>query len=236
MRKDGVENGNNKNILVLAILILTLAVGTTGATFAYFALSASNTGTITGASAKVETQLEVEKILPTTGNPGTGVMVPQYSANTTKRTNALKNAIDGGCVDANNNIVCQVYKIEYRNKSTATLRTNATLTLESQMTNLKWYTLANASDIATLPASATYTYPASFTTEYGNAKTTTTLGTAEEVSANNYRYWYVVIWIEEQGEDQYSDDGDKTFDGTIEIQITDTTGTPLRGLTSTFTG
>ena len=225
-----------KKITVLATLIVTLLMGTISATYAYFAISATNNDVITGTSAMVNSELIVTPVLPAEGSQNSGVMVPQYSANPDRSTNALKTAIDGGCVDGNSNIVCQVYKIQYKNGSGAAIRINSTLTLESQMSNLKWYTIATANNAATAPTTVTYTYPASFTTAYGNLKSTTTLGNSDVLNANSYRYWYVAIWIEEQGTDQYSVDGNKTFNGTVEVQATDAQGNEIRGLTSTFTG
>ncbi len=233
------KNNKEKNkILALIILIVTLTVTTTGATYAYFALSATNTGTITGTSATVGGTLTVARILPTdtNWNSSTKVMVPQLSANTTSRTNALKTAIDGGCVDANNNVACQVYRITFLNQGNAEIRINSLLSLTSTMTNLKWYTVKEQNDIASIPASVTYTYPGSFTAKYGNAKSITALGASQTLNSNNYRYWDVVLWIEETGNDQYSADGNMNFTGDVTIQATDSSGAVIQGITSTFTG
>lgn len=234
--RDGSNKSEPKKIFGLVALIVTLVICTTGATYAYFAISATNNNVISGTSARVGNTLTVTKILPTSANAGTGVMVPQYSSNTTKRTNALKTAIDGNCVDANGNVACQVYKIEYQNTSSSAIRINSTLTLTSTITNLKWYTLKEVNDSTTSGSSPTYVYPGSFTSAYGNAKSITALGSANVLNTNNYRYWYVVIWIEETGSDQYSADGDKTFTGTVNVQATDAAGNTINGITSTFTG
>ena len=233
---DAIESKDRKKIITLIILIVTLMISTTGATYAFFALSATNNNVISGTSAKVDKEITVTKILPASNSTNTGVMVPQLSANTSTSKNALKQAIEGGCVDANGNIACQVYKITFQNKSTADFRTKASLTLTSTITNLKWYTLVTANDAASVPASPTYSYPASFTAKYGNAKSVTALGAHLELTVNKYRYWYVAIWIEEQGSDQYSADGNKTFTGVVQIDATDQSGNTISGVTSTFTG
>ena len=228
-----IQKKNRRRTGILTILIVTLMISTTGATYAFFALSATNTGTITGETAAVGSDtLAVEEVLPTATN--TGVMVPQYSANDNK--NVLKSAIDGGCVDANTNIVCKVYKVSYQNDSTSTIRINSTLTLTSTMTNLKWYTIATANNVTTNPSSATYSYPATFTAKYGNAKSVTALGDAQTLDPTKWRYWYVVIWVEEMDNDQYSADGNNNFTGEVAVQLTDASGNVLQGLTSTFTG
>lgn len=234
MEKSTNNHKEKNKIIGLVILIVTLMVSSTGATYAYFALSATNNNIISGTTAKVESELIVTKVLPAT--TGTGVMVPQNSANTTKSTNALKTAIDGGCIDANTNVACQVYKITFQNKSSAALNINSLLTLTSDITNLKWYTLKEENNVASVPASVTYSYPASFTAKYGNAKSVTTLGSAQKLNVNYYRYWYVAIWVEETGNDQYSSDGNKTFTGKVDIQAIDASGNAIQGLTSTFTG
>ena len=229
------QKNPKKRTAILAILIVTLMISTTGATYAFFALSATNTGTITGETATVgEDTLSVTEVLPTSSSTNTGVMVPQYSAYNNR--NALKSAIDGGCVDGNTNIACKVYKVSYQNSSSSTIRVNSTLTLTSEITNLKWYTIATANNVATNPTSATYTYPATFTAAYGNAKTVTALGDAQTLDSTKWRYWNIVIWVEEKGTDQYSADGNKNFTGTVNVQLTDASGNVLQGLTSTFTG
>ena len=228
-----IKNKENKKIVALAVIIATLMISATGATYAWFALSVNNTTEISGSTAQVSSTLNVTKVLPASGSTNTGVMVPQYSA--TGNKNALKQAIDGGCVDANKNIACQVYRIEFHNTSTAGMRASATLTLTSTMTNLKWYTIKTESNVASVPTSPTYTYPGSMTDAYGNLKAVTALGSSELIDANKYRYWYVVIWVEEKGEDQYSADGNKNFTGVVQIDSTDANGN-ARGITSTFTG
>ena len=227
---------NKRKMLILVVMTLTLMVSITGATYAFFAISATNTTTITGTTAQVESDLIVTKILPTSNNAGTGVMVPQYSVNLSTHANALRSAITGGCVDANSNVACQVYEIKFQNQSTGSIRTSASLTLTSEMTNLKWYTIASGTNVASVPNSVTYTYPSDLTQSYGNAKSTTTLSGSALLGANNYHYWYVVVWIEETGTDQYGVDGNKTFTGRVDVQAVDGSGNAIQGLTSTFTG
>ena len=104
------------------------------------------------------------------------------------------------------------------------------------MTNLKWYVLKTENNVASVPASPTYSYPGSFSSVYGNAKSATALGTqSTTLDPNKYRYWYVAIWIEETGNDQYSADGNKSFTGTVQVDATDSAGN-VTGITSTFTG
>ena len=247
---DNNEYGSKKNtkrILVTSFLILLLVVSVTGATYAYFAISATNDNTISGTAADPKLELTVEKIAPAASVAT--MMVPQYSAYNNKNT--LKTAIDASCVDGNGNVVCQIYRIVIKNSSTnsAALRLRETLSLTaasgSTYNNLKWYTIAKGNNVnqATATGAQTYTYPGSFSAAYGNASTVNTLGQytgATTLSQNNYRYYYVVVWIEEIGQDQGSgaaatrkDQG--TFTGTVTVNAIDASGNTITGLTSTFT-
>jgi hypothetical protein len=229
-----MKKNKQANIFVLGALILVLMLCVTGATYAYFAISASNNNVITGTAASVSMDLQVSRVIPAASN--TNPLVPQLSVNTSKGTNALGAAISGGCVDSNNNVTCHVYRISVQNKSTARLRLIETLTLSGgTYTNLKWYTLATANDSTSLPTSVTYSYPSTFTAKYGNAKSVTSLGDSQQLSVNNYRYFYVVVWIEETGSDQNTIDLG-TYTGTVNVNAVDTSGAVINGVTSTFTG
>lgn len=235
-----MRRNRQTNIVGLGILILILMVCVTGATYAYFAISASNNNVVTGTAATVSLDLQVSRVLPTASN--TNPLVPQLSANTATQKNALKAAIDGNCVDSNDNVVCHVYKITIQNTSNARVRLNETLTLSGgTFNNLKWYTLATANDVSSVPTNFTATYPTSFTTKYGNAPSVTNLGDVQQLSVNNYRYFYVVIWIEEIGEDQGAQAANNkkdqgTYIGTVEVNAVDENNAVIKGVTSTFTG
>lgn len=234
------EKSNSKKIIIMIVLVITLTCCITGATYAYFAIGATNNNVVTGTAASPNLSLVVTKVLPASN---TNPMVPQLSVNTTTHANALKSAIDNGCVDANSNVVCHVYKITVQNTSTnaASLRLNATITLSGgTYNNLKWYTLATDNNVASVPA-GTYTYPSSLTAKYGNLKEVTALGDQQQLSQNKYRYFYVAIWIEEIGEDQGAnavttkkDQG--TFIGEVKVNMVDASGNVVGGLTSTITG
>ena len=147
------------------VLILFVVISVTGATYAYFAVGATNNNTITGDAATIDLQLDVSRITPVSSNVNS--LVPQLSANTTTKTNVLSTAINSGCVDANNNVVCHVYKITVKNTSTVTLRLTESLILSGgTFNNLKWYTLATANNVTSVPASPSYTYPSSFNDKY----------------------------------------------------------------------
>lgn len=217
-------------------LILMMFFSITTATYAYFAISASNNNTITGTAATVNLTLDVTKIFPTANSENTGVMVPQLSESG-EVISPLANALKSGCVDANQNVVCQVYKINIQNISgTATQVVDGwvsfygdselTTNVHTTMPNLKWKLITSAN--ATTPANSV-------------------LGTGVDLEANfdknvfandivmptnsNFDY-YMIVWINEINEDQVDNSTTQrtnTFYGLIEFASSNGTG-----VTSTF--
>ena len=143
--------------LQLAVtLILVAFLSITGTTYAYFAISATNNNTITGDAATVNLTLDVSRVYPTESSDNTGVLVPQLSTSASA-TSPLNNALKSGCVDANKNVVCHVYKIIVQNVGgTATqvvdgkisFYGNAALTtnINTVMPNLKWRLVENVNE------------------------------------------------------------------------------------------
>lgn len=213
------KDNDSKKIFTMLIMVFTLMICTTSATYAYFALNATN-NVISGTAATANLTLAVSKIQPTA--TGSGALVPQYSYYGS--TNTLKNAIDVGCVDTNNNLICQVYTIVLTNSSTSNIKVDGSFTLTAaNMTNLKWYTIASGTGTA---PTTTYTYPTT-TTQYGNLKDVTTLGTNISINSGASYYYVVAVWIEETGEAQ-TDSG--TFNGVISFN-----SSGGGGVTSTIT-
>lgn len=203
-----------RNIVLTFLGLFIVLAAVSGATFAYYAFSATNNTTITGAGATAELTLAITKVSPTTSS----TLVPQT-------TSGLKTAVTSGCIDTNSNIVCQVYSITVTNKSTATATIGASLAFtygtSSKYTNLKW---ATVSDNPTSNTAATLGTTTSATT----TATSNSIGTAT-LAQNASTTFYVVIWINETGAAQNSTDYG-TYTGTV--TVTDSSG---KGLTSTFT-
>ena len=223
---------------VLITLIMVLFFCITGATYAYFAISAVDNTTITGAAATVNLTLDVKKIFPVTDD-NTGVLVPQLSTSASV-SSPLSTALKNGCVDANKNVVCQVYRISIQNKggsatqvvdgkilfySDATLKTN----VHTAMPNLKWK-LIDSVDAVT-PANSVLGSRSDLEANdnSSNGKFVSSLSLATNVVRN----YYVIIWINETGADQTdkstSIDNPKVFYG--KVQFDSSNGT---GVTSTF--
>ena len=104
----------NAKLQLTITLILILFFSITSATYAYFAISATNNNTITGNAATVDLTLSVTKVFPTASTTNTGVIVPQLSVSGSSAS-PLSTALNSGCFDSNTNVVWQVYKITFQN-------------------------------------------------------------------------------------------------------------------------
>ncbi len=197
-----------KKISYTIIGIIVLIITITGATYAYFALSASNSTTVTGTAANVGLVLNVEKIKPETNVVDN--LIPQLES-------ALGTAISSTykCIDANNNAVCQVYKASLTNNGNATVKVKGTIAFSnmSNLPHLKWKIIENATTIGTNTGTTASTTATNFITE-------------ETINANQTKDYYFVVWIDEIGNIQ-NESG--TFTATL--TFTDSNGT---GLTSTI--
>ena len=211
-----MNNYNNKSndndskkitFAVVAVLVLMLAV--TSSTYAWFAVNATNNNVITGTASNASLELTVTKNAPTKTN--TGVMVPQLETYLGTAMNS-----SNGCVDSNNNIVCQVYTITVKNTSNATVTLDGTITFgnSSTLPNLKWRKTTNATTLG------------SYTTNAANVSTAQTLDTAKQLARNATETYTIVVWINEINSAQ-SDTG--TYTATIAF-----TGSDGRGITSTI--
>ena len=134
------DNTERKKNIYLSIGLILFAFCVTGATYAYFALTAFNnslTGTVGGATLT----LTVNKIVPTTQSTN---MIPQLES-------TLGDAISDSynCVDHHNNVICHVYKATITNSGQATAELKGLIsfelvnpkegeTLATNFPNLRW--------------------------------------------------------------------------------------------------
>ena len=207
------KDNDSKKIFTMLIMILSLMLCTTGATYAYLAFSAS--ATIGGGSdinKIADSGLTLSITQASLESSNTGVMVPQLEA-------ALGTAMNSTnkCVDGNGNIVCKVYTITVSASGTdiATTPVTGTIKFTNPTTNLKWKLVSNATTVGSVgTAAAATTSEASFATPTFTA------------SAKSFTY-YIVFWIQETGAVQ-TDSG--TWSATITFDPT--TGS---GITSTIT-
>lgn len=211
------------------MFICIFFVSIVGATYAYFAIGASNNNTITGNAATVDLTLEVNKLLPLKAS--SGYIVPQKSVSGSSNS-PLSTALKSGCVDANNNIVCQVYSIDIKNDGgTATevvdgkisFYANSSMTINSfsKMPNLKWKLITSIDTVNNNNSI--------LGDNIDNIANSTAVNFVSNVTlATNQHYtYYMIIWLNEVGSDQ-SDEGN-TFYGKVEFNSSNGTG-----VTSTF--
>lgn len=220
-KKLDIKKITNKTTI---IIILTTFFSVLGGTYAYFFFSESDNLTITGEAATVNLELNVEMLLPT--KTSTGVMVPQKSTSGDNNS-PLSSALKQGCVDANSNVVCQVYKINIKNNGgTATevvdgevsFYSDTSLTQDSKtkMPNLSWKLITSVdtennsnSVLGTNEDNIASSTPVKFTQDI-------ILGTNDEDT------YYMIIWFNETNADQI-DEGN-TFYGKIEFTSSNGTG------------
>lgn len=227
------EINNYTKLQVTISLVLFLFFCTTGATYAYFAISATNTNTITGTAATVNLTLAVEKMFPTEASDNTGVLVPQLSTSGSA-TSPLATALKNGCVDSNKNVVCQVYKITIQNLGgTATqvvdgsvsFYNNAAMTndVSTAMPNLKWKLITSVD--TTTPSNSVLGANTDLAANFNNNVFANDITMVTNASFT----YYMIVWINETNADQPIDEG-KTFYGKIAFNSSNGTG-----VTSTFT-
>lgn len=229
------NDSDSKKIFTILIMVFTLMICTTGATYAYFAISATNT-TATGTAASVGLNLSVTKVTPTTDKwtSSTKVMVPQLDAGLSTAMNATNS-----CVDGNGNVICQVYKITVENASTSSVNLRGavyfTFGSDAVFTNLYWRQVTDAN---TLGSNTIYKYATdvnanSATAETANATliSNLTLDPNNNVAASgtDYREYYILIWIRETLNSQ--NDTDKGS-WVMNVEFKDVAG---NGVTSTIT-
>lgn len=227
--KEGIRKDNDsKKILAMIVMIATLMVCTTSATYAYFAIAPVSNASITGTAATASLTLAVNRIAPTSAKwtSSTQRMVPQLS-------DALDTAMGDtySCVDGNTNIVCQVYEVTLTNSSTAQVKVNGTITFSgvASMGNLKWRLYKSTTMKLTTAQAATNL--GSVTDSAITNGTAVALDTNLTLKKNgvtgNVQYYYIVVWINETTESQ-TDTG--TYTATINFTSSDGTG-----ITSTIT-
>lgn len=216
------KDSDSKKILAMIIMIATLMVCTTSATYAYFAIAPVSNNIVTGTAATAGLTLTVTKSAPTS-TPGP--LVPQLSSALATAMNSTNK-----CVDGRGNTVCLVYTVTVNNTSSAAVVVNGTITFSgsTNMPNLKWYKATNAT---TLGATLDNTNNIGTAANTANAQvlvSNQSLAASSNAVTTDSATYYIVVWIREINGVQ---DDTGTFRATIEF--TSSNGT---GITSTITG
>lgn len=228
------KENDSKKIFAMIVMILTLMLCTTSATYAYFAIAPVSNNSATGTTATASLTLAVNRIAPnsTKWSSSTQKIVPQLDTALGTAMNATNS-----CVDANGNVVCEVYEIKLTNGSTSKVRVNGSLTFN--LTNNKTghnfkYRLKDSGTTA-LTTSTAPTNLASVTTTAITHGTAVSLASQKILAVNGNYYYYFVVWVQETGSAQQSVDAGETFRATASFNAVDATGASVGGITSTIT-
>ena len=224
------QKGKNITKLQLAItLTLVLFFSATGLTYAYLLITDATDNRISGNMATVTFDMSVEKIFPATTQNNTNVMVPQLQT-----TNALTNALKGGCVDQNRNVACQVYKITIKNRNSTinqlldgkiSFYSNPEMTknISNTMPNLKWRLITSADK--TTPSNSTLGTGENYIATATDIKFVSNLQI--EKNTQTEHSYYIMVWINETNKDQQdksTPEQEKTFYGKITVDSANGTG------------
>lgn len=207
----GYDNSAAKKTFFSIVAVITLIMAVAGGTFAYFAASATNAGTVRGTAATAELGLTVTQV-EGIGDP----MVPLLDS-------ALPKALAGtggvdSCIDANSNVSCKVYKADLVNNGSSSVALSSTLTLSnaasSDFSNLSYVQLESATTIGKfadtmqkVDMGTAYDFVLDDGGHDSNNKTLL-------IEASGTKTYYFVVWISETGSDQTTTDYG-SFTGTL---------------------
>ena len=213
------ENRKGTGVFYAVVGVATLVVAIIGATFAYFSASATNDTDVTGSTAsKAALTLTITRVSDSNTVKN---MIPMLSTDLQK---GVTGTASKSCIDANNNTVCQVYKVTIGNSSTDIgINVDGAMNLTSNAKNMKWQVLTDAT---TVNADAT-------TVAQG---TKGDIVKNQALTANGSQDFYLVIWLEETNAPQDDDDAGKSFTGTVTFNGVNADGTESNGITAKFNG
>lgn len=251
---------DSKKIFTMLILVVTLVICTTSATYAYFAIGASAVNNITGTAASASliltnstsvnatTNEPPQLIAPATATYNTLPMVPQISY--TGTTNVLQSALNGAtgkdkCVDDNGNVICRAYTFVVKNLSSAAVDVRGSITFSygagSTFNNLRWKLMSSATAVTVSSSTASTTFSTTDPIKASTSKVYFDTSNVDLTSNGGYKQYWLIVWIEEIGEDQGAgasiakrDVG--TWYATIQFEAFNETNTAIGGITSTITG
>lgn len=214
------EENNRKGpgVFYAVIGVATLVVAIIGATFAYFTATDTNNDTVKGEAATAGLTLAVEKV--STDAKGSLIPIAESLLDKGLKGDSTTNKM---CLDKDGNTVCQVYKITVTNTGSAAASFDGTLTLTADgYTNLKWANMNLNSGLTTdtVPTTVGSTL---------NASSVTAITSNEVFTANQVKYYYIMIYINETNASQNNTDKG-SFTGSVTFNSAGNKGT-----TATFT-
>ena len=244
------NDSDSKKIFTILIMIFTLMVCTTGATYAYFAITTVTNTAMTGTAATVDVILTnnttnnnisvPELIAPSISTYKTKPLIPQYSYRNS--TNVLQKALTGAgvdkCVDGNGNVICRAYTFVIKNIGNTNVNVRGKLKFNysegAVFTNLRWKLMDDADTVSLSNGTVADTFSST-----SPIKSSTSYVTLDESNVNlsanggSKQYW-MIFWIEEAAVNQNEIDKG-TFNAEIAFDIYDDEGNVMSGITSTIT-
>lgn len=213
------ENRKGTGVFYAVVGVATLVVAIIGATFAYFSASATYDKDLEGTTASgASLAIFITKV---SDEATAKNMIPMLSTDLQK---GVTGTASKSCIDANNNTVCQVYKVTVTNGSKDIgINVKGTMNLTSTAKNMKWQVLTDAK---TVNADAT-------TVAQGTAGT---IVDNQALTASGTHDFYLVIWLDETNAAQDADDAGKTFKGTVTFNGVNSDGSASTGITAKFNG
>lgn len=219
-----MEENNRKGpgVFYAVMGVATLVVAIIGATFAFFSATFEPEGTIGGQTgAGIDVALTITEKTAIADNK----LIPLD--NETQMATALSK----NCIDSNNNSVCKVYEIALKNESATAVTAKGTLTLSATRgeqavtdSNMKWKIIPSATGNAEVDPIGTGVAGNLHTAELGDPL----------VALTGAQTYYVVVWLEEAGNQNDAKDANLSFSGAVEFHAVSADGEASSGLTATF--
>ena len=213
------ENRKGTGVFYAVVGVATLVVAIIGATFAYFSASATNDTDVTGTTASgASLAIAITKV---SDEATAKNMIPMLSTDLQK---GVTGTASKSCIDANNNTVCQVYKVTVTNGSADIgINVKGTMNLTSNAKNMKWQVLTDATTVDTKATAVAQ-------------GTEGVIVANQALTASGTHDFYLVIWLDETNKPQDTDDAGKTFNGTITFNGVNSDGSASTGITAKFNG
>lgn len=178
------KNKNNKMMLLVVIFFMAAITAIIGYTYSFFQATVTNTNTISGEVEVIKFALNVEKISPEENKDRN--LIPQLDNYVSKAVTGVGNKT---CLDANGNVICNVYKITLENEASSAIYINGDLELTApNMPNLRWAEINSPSN----PTLKSAIHDASHIT----------LASNDLFEGFETKVYYIVVWISEKGEAQ----------------------------------
>lgn len=185
-----------------------------GGTYAYYSFNDSTRDGIAGNMALADADLIVERIVPEGVDLALVPLIDSHLDKALKGTGGISS-----CVDKNNNLACEVYKITIENTGSTNLRLTGTITLAATGGN-NVYNNLKREEIED---------PTNRKTEYlTNEMGTSILEENLKLTTGGSKTYYIAVWISENNNDQRETDRG-TFGGLVNFE--DSNG---KGVTATF--